>query len=242
MQSDRPPAAKTRRRLWIVGVAVAAFLVLVVVAQALQGSDDEREAPVSSSAADTSAPAEHSIVRREAGDPMAIGPVDAPVVLVLWTDMRCPFCALFNRETLPKLMDEYVRPGKVRIEVHDVAFFGKQSENGAVAARAAGAQGKFFEYLKAVYAVAPEGKHPSLPAAKLVKFASQVGVPDLARFKADLDDASLHELARQSNATAQGLGVTTVPFFLAGESSIAGAQPVEVFREFLDDALAKTAG
>jgi protein-disulfide isomerase len=216
------------------------FLALVVLAQLMQdssptvtGGGDAATAP------EDTGPVESALVRRDAGDAMAVGRVDAPVVMVLWTDMRCPFCALFNRETLPKLMDEYVRPGKVRIEVHDVAFFGKQSENAAVAARAAAAQGKFFEYLKAVYAVAPEGKHPKLPASKLVAFAEQVQVPDIARFTADLDSEPLHQLAQQSTTTAQGLGVSSVPFFVAGENSIAGAQPIEVFRGFLDDALAK---
>lgn len=233
-----PSSPNTRRRLWVVGAAVAVFLVLVVVAQLLRDSPTSDDAAPSASA-QADGPVELSIVRRDANDPMAVGRVDAPVVLVLWTDMRCPFCAVFNRETLPKLMDEYVDPGKVRLEVHDVVFFGKQSENAAVAARAAAAQGKFFEYLKAVYAVAPEGKHPSLPARKLVGFAEQVDVPDIARFKTDLDDEALHGQTQQSTAAAQGLGVTSVPFFVAGQTSLAGAQPIDVFREFLDDALAE---
>jgi protein-disulfide isomerase len=233
------PSKKARTRLWVVGGAIAVFLALVGLAQLLDKPAD----PVTTSggtAAPSSSPAgpvELPIVRRAEGDPMAVGKVDAPVVMVMWTDMRCPFCAVFNRDTLPKLMDEYVDAGKVRIEVHDVAFFGEQSENAAVAARAAGAQGKFHEYLQAVYAVAPEGRHPKLPRAKLVDFAEQVDVPDIARFKADLDSQPLHEEQRLSTSAAQGLGVSSVPFFVVGQDSIAGAQPIEVFREFLDGAL-----
>ena len=97
-----------------------------------------------------------SHVRLEAGDPMAIGAIDAPVVLSEWVDFRCPFCAVFSRDVLPQLVQEYVDAGKVRIEVHDVAFFGDESLRAAVAARAAGEQGKYFEFLGAVYEAAPE--------------------------------------------------------------------------------------
>nr|WP_257235708.1 DsbA family protein [Rhodococcus pyridinivorans] len=31
--------------------------------------------------------------RRIDGDPLAIGAVDAPVVMVAYSDYRCPFCA-----------------------------------------------------------------------------------------------------------------------------------------------------
>ena len=129
--------------------------------------------------------------------------------------------------------------GKVRIEVHDVVYFGEQSENAAVAARAAGNQGKFFEYLKAVYAAAPEHKHPDLPRDKLIAFARKAGVPDISRFTADLNDSQQRAAVQDSTTTAQQLGVTSVPFFVAGKTALAGAQPLDVFRDFLDDALTK---
>ncbi|MEV8517077.1 thioredoxin domain-containing protein [Dactylosporangium sp. NPDC051484] len=170
---------------------------------------------------------------------MAVGDVDAPVVLVHWTDMRCPYCAVFSRDTLPVLLREYVDTGKVRIELHDVAYFGEQSENAAVAARAAGNQGKFFAYLSAVYGEAPEGKHPDLPRERLIDFARKAGVPDISRFTADLDDTGLRAAAQASNTTAARVGVTSVPFFVAGDTALAGAQPISVFREFLDAAIEK---
>lgn len=153
--------------------------------------------------------------------------------------MRCPYCAAVHRETLPTIIDEYVDKGLVRLEVRDVSFFGEQSENAAVAARAAGKQGKFFEYLDAVYEAAPENDHPDLPREKLLSFAEAAGVPDLAQFTADLDDPALHEAAQQSTTDAQRLGVNAVPFFVAGDTALSGAQPLSVFRDFLDQALEK---
>jgi len=170
---------------------------------------------------------------------MAIGAVDAPVVLVYWTDMRCPFCAVFSRDTLPTLIQEYVDKGEVRVEFHDVEFFGEDSAAAAVAARAAGKQGLFFEYLEAVYAAAPESGHPDMPRERLIAFAEDIGVADLAQFEADLDDPELRTATEQSTSFAQQLGVTAVPFFIAGDKALSGAQSVEAFRSFLDDALSK---
>lgn len=182
-----------------------------------------------------------SHVRLEADDPMAIGAIDAPVVLSEWVDFRCPFCAVFSRDVLPQLVQEYVDEGKVRIEVHDVAFFGDESLRAAVAARAAGEQGKYFEFLGAVYEAAPESGHPELPTDELIELAKVAGVPDLEQFEGDMQREDLAAAVRQSTERAGQLGVTGVPFFAVGDQAISGAQPIESFRQFLDQQLALSA-
>lgn len=233
---------RTRRVIIVIAAVVVAFVALVIVAQLVpQGpAASTTPRPTSSASAAPEAVAEHPIVRRIDGDPMAIGDVDAPVVLVMWTDMRCPFCAVFSRETEPTLVEEYVATGKVRIEVHTVGYFEQPSVDAAVAAAAAGDQGMYFEYLSAVYAEAPEGARAELPREELIAFAEKIGIPDLARFTADLDREDLKQYVVQDTATAQQLGVGSVPFFVVGDKALAGAQPVDVFREFLDAALAQT--
>jgi protein-disulfide isomerase len=225
---------------------VVAFLLVVLAAELLPGESPVGAAPGPGNAKPgTSAGAheggaqEQGFVRRDADDPMAIGDVDAPVVLTEWLDLRCPYCAVFSRDTLPSLVRDYVDTGRVRIEFHDVAFFGEQSEDAAVAARAAGNQGKFVEYVTAVYDAAPARGHADLPRARLVEFAEEVGVPDVARFTADLDDLDVRAEAQASTRSAQQIGVSAVPFFVAGGTALSGAQPEETFREFLDQALAE---
>lgn len=226
------------RRPWLILVAVVVVALGGIVAYA---QFVPQSAPTDAAASDDSSTeaTELDFVRRDAADPMAIGDVDAPVVLTYWTDLRCPFCAVFSRDTLPILIEEYVDLGEVRIEFHDVAYFGEESATAAVAARAAGEQELFFEYLEAVYAVAPESGHPDLPREELVAFAAEIGVPDMAQFEADLDDPALRKAADESTADAQQLGVSAVPFFVAGDTALSGAQPVDTFRAFLDDALTK---
>lgn len=235
--------AKYRRSKIVNGVlaALVAFLGIVVVAQMLPGQSPTSAGPDAAEAteAEQSSGGDMEFVRRDADDPKAIGDVDAPVVMTEWVDLRCPFCASFSRDTLPTLIDEYVETGRVRIEFTDVAYFGEKSEFASVAAQAAANQDKYVDYLTAVYDAAPEKGHPDLPREELIGFAEQVGVPDMDQFVADLDDPAIRAQAESATGESQQLGVTAVPFFVAGDTALSGAQPLSTFREYLDDALAK---
>ncbi len=228
-----------RSRTWnIVLAAVAVFLGVVVIAQTLtDGSGTEEQ--ITETAENTQNPGgDMEFVRREADDPRAIGSVDAPVVMTEWIDLRCPFCASFSRDTLPALITDYVDTGKVRIEFVDVAYFGEQSLDGQIAARAAADQDKYVEYVTAVFDAAPEKGHADLTRDVLIDFAEQVDMPDMARFTSDLDDPQLRSTAEAQTLEAQQLGVTAVPFFVAGQTALSGAQPESTFRDYLDDAIA----
>ncbi|MFV0433828.1 MAG: DsbA family protein [Leucobacter sp.] len=177
--------------------------------------------------------------RRDADDYMAIGDVDAPLVIAEWTDFRCPYCGVFSRDTLPTLIDEYIDTGKVRLEVHDVDFIdGDVSARVAVAARAAGEQGRYFDYLFAVYDDMHKDR-PEITDKLLREYAEQAKVSDLARFAADLDSAELLEQVRASSEQARSFGVGSVPTFVDTSNcqALQGAQPVEQFRAFLDQAV-----
>jgi protein-disulfide isomerase len=243
-----PLARKLRfaRILNVVLGAVAAFLLVVVIAQSVPGTGQAavggatRTQPPAAeeTGAGAAGAAGSELATRDPNDPLAIGDVDAPVVLVEWADFRCPFCAVVTNQTLPTIFEEYVDAGLVRYEFRDVAFFGDESVDAAVAARAAGEQGRFPEYLAVVFAAAPEKGHPDMPREKLIGFAAEAGVPDLEKFEQDLDRADLRDAVLASTDAAQKLGVTSVPFFVAGDQAIAGAQPIENFRALLDEQLA----
>ncbi|MDV6300860.1 thioredoxin domain-containing protein [Dietzia maris] len=224
---------------WILG-AVAVFLGIVVLAQTLPGQSSTAGTTEAVQSADgtQTAGGDMDFVRRDVDDPKAIGDVDAPVVMTEWIDLRCPFCASFSRDSLPTLIEEYVDTGRVRIEFTDVAYFGEQSEDGSVALQAAANQNKYMEYVTAVFDAAPDSGHPDLTREVLIDFAEQVDVPDMEKFTADLDDPQIRAQAEAETRNAQQLGVTAVPFFVAGQAALSGAQPVATFREYLDEALA----
>lgn len=175
-----------------------------------------------------------NLSRRIKGDPLALGRVDAPVVMVSFEDFRCPFCAQFSRTTEPKLIEKYVKTGVLRIEWRDLPIFGPQSTQAAIAGRAAAAQGKFWEFVRAVYADAPSGGHPDLPRNALIDYARQAGVPDIARFTADMDDPALSAAVNKDLKEGSALGVPSTPAFVIDGYPIVGAQPLKQFTDLID--------
>jgi protein-disulfide isomerase len=229
---------RTSRRLNVALAAMAVFLLVVIITQQVTASAPTGGAATPSSTASGQTLAE-KVARAQADDPMAWGDPKAPVVIVQWTDFRCPFCAAFAKETLPALFAQYIDTGKVRFELHDAALFGDQSVDAAVAARAAGAQGKYHEFMSALYAAAPDSGHPDLPKETLIGFAQTAGVPDMAAFTAALGDATLRQQVIDATASAQKLGVNSVPFFVVGNQVVNGAQPLMNFQSAIETELAK---
>lgn len=180
-----------------------------------------------SASAPTTSPA--ALVRNQADDPRAIGSLDAPVVMLEFADFRCPFCAVWANQTLPELLP-YVEAGSLRIEFHDMAIFGAESELAAVGARAAASQGKFWEYSVALYGSAPpEGGHPTITKDDTIGFAKLAEVPDLAAFEAALADEAALAGVRTETGNAAATGITGVPFFVVNSTIINGAQPTATF-------------
>ncbi|ROR55208.1 protein-disulfide isomerase [Luteococcus japonicus] len=171
--------------------------------------------------------------RRDANDPTAQGGVDAPVVMIEWSDYRCPFCSVWSRETRPKLQP-YIDNGSLRIEHRDLVLFGDQSLNASLAARAAGLQGKYWEFYDAVHQAAPTNGHPEIKDTDLQAFAKKAGVPDLAKFTKDSKSAAVREAVAKDNTEARSLGISGTPFFVVNTTPLSGAQPAEVFAQVIE--------
>lgn len=213
-------------------LAVAAALG---VAAATAGGTEQ--GPTSSAATDGSAQAP-TLARRSADDPMALGDVDAPVVMVMWSDFQCPFCGRFARETEPALIERYVDAGVLRIEWRDFPYIGPESLPAAVAGRAAAAQDRFWEFGQVVYGQERRPRSSDYDAAHLRGYAEQAGL-DLARYDADV--AAQRGLAEVEAdlAEATDLGVTGTPAFLVNGSPIIGAQPLDSFASAIEQAAAE---
>lgn len=169
-----------------------------------------------------------SLPRREEGDPLAMGDVDATIVMTEWADYRCPFCSVFAEDTLPELQP-LIDDGTLRIEFRDLAIFGDDSVNAAAGARAAGQQGLYWEFSGALYASLPKQGKPPVGDDVVTDIASQIGVPDMDKFQTDFKDPATVAAVEADSAEAQGFGITGTPAFLVGTEFISGAQPIEVF-------------
>ncbi|APT91296.1 hypothetical protein CSPHI_10120 [Corynebacterium sphenisci DSM 44792] len=177
---------------------------------------------------------QEELARRDPGDPMALGAADAPVVLVLFSDLRCPYCGEFSREIEPDLVAGHVAAGRLRLEWRDLPTFGEGSRLGARAGRAAAAQGRFWEFTAEVFAAAPRRGHPELDEELLVARARAAGIGDIDRFRADLRSARFDAAIDADVAQAGELGIFSTPSYSVGDLPVAGLQP----REFLEAAIA----
>lgn len=255
-RGDHAARNTRRRRPWTLVIAsVAALAVLglaVWTGTSGTGHDAPHEAASPSKAVPTTKPdhqqsgsdsakqtTDSGLERRHKGDVQAIGKVDAPVVMIEYADYRCPFCSVFARDTMPKLVKEYIDAGKVRFEWRDFPVFGEESVQAAIAARAAGKQGRYWQFHDAVYEAAPERGHLEVDRGKLIGFAEKTDVPDMAKFKRDLKDKKLARLVQADAEEGQQIGVTATPAFLIGTTALPGAQPIESFRKSIDAELEK---
>lgn len=228
--------SKSSRITWLT-IIFAALLVLVglIVGAAAQKKPTGAANPAPSTSKESSL----NLEKRIEGDPLAMGRVDAPVVMVEYSDYRCPFCGVFARDSMPVLIKEYVDAGKLRIEWRDMPVLGEQSMRGAMAGRAAAEQNRFWEFNAAVYAAAPARGKAELLEPELVELAKVAGVPDLAKFTADLKNPELAALVQADLREGSQLGITGTPAFVINDKAIAGAQPLAAFRSAIDAALAK---
>lgn len=226
----------TRKKTWLNVSAV----VLAVVAAFLLGNMLTSQGGSDQAAPQQAAPQQESplakLARRAPDDPLALGKPDAPVVMLNYSDFRCPFCAKFARDIEPELIKRYVDSGALRIEWRDFPIFGEESLGAAKAGRAAAAQGKFWEFLGAVYRDAPEKGHPSLPHDTLVDYAKQVGITDIAKFEADMNDPATMESIRADAIEGSQIGVSSTPTFLVNGEPILGAQPLDQFVQTIERA------
>lgn len=226
----------------IVVAVIAAIVLLFVVIQG-NGEESNEAAVRSAPATESAAPAEaaEQLARRDPGDPMALGDVDAPVVMIAYSEFQCPFCGKFARDTEPTLVEKYVDSGILRIEWRDFPYLGSESMVAARGGRAAAAQDRFWEFEEAMYADQLPPNSGELNADYLTSVAEDIGL-DVDEFREHLSDVAAGEaLVQKDFAEGQAIGVTGTPAFVINGVPVIGAQPIEVFEQTIEQA-AKDAG
>jgi len=173
-------------------------------------------------------------------DQRILGSADAPVMIIEFTDLQCPYCARFARDTWPQLRERYVDTGKVRFATRDLPLpFHQFALPAAVAARCAGQQGTFWEYREALF------RDPSLLGqGRYAELAGKLGL-DTTRFETCRADPTVAQAVRADATLAASSGISSTPSFVIGRvvngefegEVIAGAQPFEVFQQRLDSLL-----
>ena len=147
-------SADRNKRLWQLGgiLVVAAAIVVVIVLVAGGGSSSKTDSSKLTGAAE--------IQTNLAGIPQAglvIGNATAPLTLVEFADLKCPVCREFDVNSLPTIIKNYVRTGKLKFEVRLLHFLDQttsgtpDSENAARFAQATGLQHKGMNFIELWY-------------------------------------------------------------------------------------------
>jgi protein-disulfide isomerase len=137
----------------------------------------------------------------------------------------------------PKLYKEYVKDGTLRIEWRDFPYRGQESVNAAVAARAAQAQDRFWDYHDLLY----DSQFSGYSDENLVALARKAGL-DTQQFENDYENARYEKAVRADFQKGLNLGVNGTPTFFINGKMLVGLQPVGVFEDAIEDARREAGG
>jgi len=145
-----------------------------------------------------------------------LGSAKAPVTLVEYADLQCPYCARFSNEDFPGIVRDYVRTGKVKMVFRGLTFVGPESKTALETALAAGAQQRLWHVVKLLYAN-QGGENEGWVSEELLRGVGEA-VPGLsvdAMLESRSDPAIANELTAAQGAANMD-GVTGTPTFAVG--------------------------
>jgi len=185
--------------------AVAAFLVSGLV----RGQDQSTPpVPISTNPADSPPRFKSGKVfaSTDASVPPALGPAQAKVLVLVFSDFQCPVCRR-TADATDQIAEEF--PGEVRVEFWQHALPSHAAaENAAVASLAAQRQGKFWEYHDEVFR-----NQSAIDPASLARYAEQLEL-DMEAFNKDCVDPELRARAKAEGAFAEKFGAMSTPAFM----------------------------
>ena len=199
----------TRARFLLV-LAAAGLLAAALVGASLLSAPDGA----------TAAKPAAAVPRAFAGVPQAgaaLGSPDAPVTLVEYADVQCPYCAQWAAQTMPTLVSQYVRTGKLRIVFRGLAFIGPDSEKGLRAAVAAGRENRLWDVVDGLYRRQGAENTGWVSDEVLREVAAEAGL-DGARLRDESWAQWVAVERSRSDRAAQAAGVTGTPSFQLGRT------------------------
>jgi protein-disulfide isomerase len=146
----------------------------------------------------------------------ALGSPRAPVTLVEYADVQCPYCAAWARQTLPVLVSEYVRGGRLRIVFRGLAFLGPDSGSALTAVVAAGRQNRLWDLVDSLFQRQGVENSGWFTSSVLVAAVRTIPGLDAAQLERDRQADRTGEQIRSAAAAAEAAGVRGTPSFQIG--------------------------
>jgi protein-disulfide isomerase len=165
-------------------------------------------------------------------DRPVLGSVDAPVVIVEFSDYECTFCKSFFTDRLPEIKRKFIDTGKARLEFRDFPLSRHpRSRPAAAAAACADRQDRFFDMHETLF-----NNQGRFSDQQLRGFAAELDL-DLETYDACIQDPAVYAQIDQDLAAARQARISGTPAFLIGVQRgdritgtlIVGLQPGSVF-------------
>ena len=211
-----------RRRFTRLGVVLGAAAVVVAILVAVSSSGGGSTASTSSSASSSAVAgtqASRSLLNGIPQKGLTLGNANAPVRVLEFADLQCPFCRDYSLGVMPGLVQKYVRTGKVRMEFHALAFIGPDSVRAARVAEAAGRQNKLWNVADLAYHNQGAENSGWATDGKLRSIAAAVPGLDVNQVFAARDSAAVTAQLKAASDLATRSGVNETPTFLVGRGS-----------------------
>jgi protein-disulfide isomerase len=198
-------------RLYVLGGAIVAAAVVVIVVILVAGGSGSSSATTTTvtNAGGTKAKSTFAGVPQH-GD--TLGKASAPVTLSVFEDPQCPYCRQWNIDTLPTVVENYVRTGRIKIVYRGIVVIGPNSVAGLRAVYAAGRQNKLWNMVEALYERqgAENSNWITLPLIRTA--AREVGAAPATLITA-ADSKAVTAQLTESAKLAQTYGVNGTPTF-----------------------------
>ncbi len=180
-------------------------------------------------------------------DRLTKGSPDAPVKMVEYADILCPYCAKAHEDVIAPIEDDYIAKDQLHYEVRLIATIAPDSERAAEGAYCAAEQNKFWPYLDKAYADSwnnhySQNESPQdvemFGADKIVAFADSVGV-NLPQWQKCMDDGEYKAAIAANQAKMSELQAYGTPHFIINGANYNGAPPYASFKAVIDAELNK---
>lgn len=166
-----------------------------------------------------------------------VGDPNAPVTMHMFLDFQCHFCLSFHNETLPLIVDDFVRDGQVKLVFHDFPRLGtdqsianpddltvelsdpnNQSSLASQAAMCAGEQDEYLQMSDRLFGNYGGVQTGAFNRANLNRFADDMGL-DMGQFNECMDSGRYIPALAQSVEQGQNNGITATPMFILDNGS-----------------------
>jgi protein-disulfide isomerase len=211
-----PPPVRTRgqRRASPRVLIAAGVVALLVVVGIVLGVVLTSNSGSNSGASASKLPDATDVQQLFAGIPQngnVLGKPSAPVTVIEYIDLQCPFCRQFETEAMPTILDNYVRKGKAKVEARVINIIGPDSQTGREAALAAAQQNKMFNFNQLLYDNQGTENTGWLDDTVISSAAASIPGLDASRLQSDRGSQSVKQELAKIDSQADTAGVRGTP-------------------------------